>query len=69
VPYNVSSNNEAPPPCSLAQHLPESTTRRLTRTARKPDAAGFGRTQQIKAIINVWAVVAPKLGETTIDIY
>jgi len=50
---NVSSNDEAPPPCSLAQHPPESTARRLTRNSRKKDAAGFGRTQQIKTIINV----------------
>jgi len=50
IAYNVSSNNEAPPQCSLAQHFPECTARRLTRTDRKPDAAGFGRTQQLKAM-------------------
>jgi len=57
--HNVSSNDEAPPPFRLAQHPPENTARWLTRTARKPNAAGFGRTQQLKTIINVWAVVAP----------
>jgi len=44
MPHNVSSNDEAPPPFILVQHPPESIARRLTRTARKPDAAGFGRT-------------------------
>jgi len=46
MPDNVSSNNEAPPPFSLAQHSPESKNRRLTRINRKPDAAGFGRAKQ-----------------------
>jgi hypothetical protein len=50
---NDQRNNEAPPPCSLVNHSPKSTTRQLTRTDRKPDAAGFGRTQLSKAIIKV----------------
>jgi hypothetical protein len=47
VPYKDQRNDEAPQaPCSLVQHPPESTTRQLTRTAQKPDAAGFGQAQQ-----------------------
>jgi hypothetical protein len=49
--HNAQRNNDAPPPCSLAQHPSESTIRRLTRTDRILDAAGFGRTQQLITII------------------
>jgi hypothetical protein len=42
MPPNDQRNNDAPPPWSFIHPPPESTAHRLTRTAREPDAAGFG---------------------------
>jgi hypothetical protein len=53
ISANVSCNDEAPPPRNLAQHLPEHTARWITNNARETDAAGFGRTQQPRSLINM----------------